>query len=75
MAQPTVILFSDDSMETKLNWYEVTRGGEHGGEILAAFELFLVSRVIVATFYPFFYLPSFTLLNLLYVYSYTHIPC
>jgi len=35
-----------DARTPVLQWYEIKRSGKHGGELLAAFELFQVRRVI-----------------------------
>ena len=42
-AQPMVKLDPSDARMPVLQWYEIKRGSESGGELLAAFELFLVS--------------------------------
>lgn len=41
-AQPMVKLDPSDARMPVLQWYDITRGNESGGELLAAFELFLV---------------------------------
>ena len=40
--KPIVVIFAEDAMTCRLNWYSITRGTSDGGEILAAFELYLV---------------------------------
>ena len=42
-AQPMVKLDPSDARMPVLQWYEIKRGSESGGELLAAFELFLLS--------------------------------
>ena len=39
---PMVKLDPNDARTPVLQWYEITRGKEDGGELLAAFELYLV---------------------------------
>ena len=39
-----VKLDPNDARTPVLQWYEITRGKEDGGELLAAFELYLVSK-------------------------------
>lgn len=41
-AHPMVKLDPGDARMPVLQWYPITRGQEEGGELLAAFELFLV---------------------------------
>ncbi|KAH3789669.1 hypothetical protein DPMN_167855, partial [Dreissena polymorpha] len=42
-AHPMVKLDPSDARSPVLQWYEITRGKDQGGELLAAFELFLMS--------------------------------
>jgi len=42
-AHPMVKLDPGDARSPVLQWYPIYRGKEEGGELLAAFELFLVS--------------------------------
>lgn len=43
-AHPMVKLDPGDARSPVLQWYEIKKGKDHGGELLAAFELFLVSN-------------------------------
>lgn len=42
IVKPMVIIFAEDALQCRLNWYPITRSQENGGEILAAFELYMV---------------------------------
>ena len=42
IVKPTVKLNGAEPPSPQLLWYEIEKGGEDGGELLAAFELFLV---------------------------------
>lgn len=46
---PMVKLDPSDARMPVLQWYPITRGQEGGGELLAAFELFLVSDLCQLT--------------------------
>lgn len=41
VVNPMVVIFAEDAMTCRLNWYPIQRGPNPGGEILAAFELYL----------------------------------
>jgi len=43
---PLVKINGQGPPSPRLLWYEVERGNEYGGEILAAFELFLVRTIV-----------------------------
>lgn len=46
-----VKLDPSDARSVVLQWYDIRRGKDSGGELLAAFELFLVSVILRAAFY------------------------
>lgn len=50
MAEPTVKLNGPVPPAPRLLWYPVLKGKEEGGEILAAFELFLVRWLLLVQF-------------------------
>ena len=45
LVSPEVVIFMDDALLVQLNWYPIERATERGGEILAAFELYLVGAI------------------------------
>ena len=50
---PLVKLNGQEPPSPRLLWYDVTRAGEEAGEILAAFELFLVRENETSTVFMF----------------------
>ena len=44
-----VVRLNKEAREARLAWYEVKRYGKYAGDLLAAFELFLVSKLNIIT--------------------------
>ena len=45
IGKPNAILFEEDYKAPSLEWFQIHRGAEDAGELLAAFEMFEVGRI------------------------------